>query len=185
LKAVGHYQWSKLEAFCTASGRKYVDDEHPVVRTIVRGVLVLAAVWTFFASPLITFEDASDLASAGMFLGTGASIGWISLRLGWGRRWEWASIAVILVGVALVGLQSFFTAQTYKANNKRCISLQQDMLSATPKRADGPSLFAALRCRPSGTQPVAFKSAAPAISPHQGVSSATSQTTTSPKQSRH
>lgn len=37
-----------------------------------------------------------------------------------------------------------------KANNRRCLVIQRDMLSAQPRRADGPDLFQALGCRAQG-----------------------------------
>lgn len=36
------------------------------------------------------------------------------------------------------------------ANDRRCEAIQHDMLSARPKRADGPDLFQALGCKPRG-----------------------------------
>jgi len=36
------------------------------------------------------------------------------------------------------------------ANERRCFAIQNDMLSAKPLRADGPTLFQALGCKPSG-----------------------------------
>lgn len=37
------------------------------------------------------------------------------------------------------------------ANDKRCLAIQRDMLSARPRIADGPDKFQALGCRPQGT----------------------------------
>ncbi|KQS48251.1 hypothetical protein ASG20_14195 [Sphingomonas sp. Leaf198] len=36
------------------------------------------------------------------------------------------------------------------ANDRRCLAIQRDMLSANPRRDDGPDLFQALGCRPQG-----------------------------------
>jgi hypothetical protein len=36
------------------------------------------------------------------------------------------------------------------ANERRCLAIQHDMLSAKPLRADGPMLFQALSCKPKG-----------------------------------
>jgi hypothetical protein len=36
------------------------------------------------------------------------------------------------------------------ANERRCLAVQRDMLSAQPRRDDGPDLFQALGCRPQG-----------------------------------
>ncbi len=38
-----------------------------------------------------------------------------------------------------------------KANDKRCLAIQRDMLSAHPRISDGPGKFQALGCRPQGT----------------------------------
>lgn len=40
--------------------------------------------------------------------------------------------------------------QSGRANDKRCLAIQRDMLSSQPRRADGPDLFQALGCRPQG-----------------------------------
>jgi hypothetical protein len=37
-----------------------------------------------------------------------------------------------------------------RANDRRCLAIQRDMLSARPRRADNPDLFQALGCRPQG-----------------------------------
>jgi hypothetical protein len=39
---------------------------------------------------------------------------------------------------------------TAAANDRRCLAIQGDMLSARPRRSDGPDLFQALGCRPQG-----------------------------------
>lgn len=54
------------------------------------------------------------------------------------------------LGVFLLML-SFFQAEDESwANDRRCLAIQRDMLSAQPRRHDGPDLFQALGCRPQG-----------------------------------
>ncbi len=48
------------------------------------------------------------------------------------------------------------TDQTISANTARCRIIQDDMLTATPRRTDGPDLFQALGCQPQGDGTVAF-----------------------------
>lgn len=66
--------------------------------------------------------------------------------------------ALITVVLAVLALLSFVTSAILvvadyredKANDRRCLAIQRDMLSAQPRRADGPDLFQALGCRPQG-----------------------------------
>lgn len=42
-------------------------------------------------------------------------------------------------------------ARANRANDARCLAIQNDMLSAHPRRADSPDLYQALGCRPQGS----------------------------------
>jgi len=68
-----------------------------------------------------------------------------------------ALIGPVLLGLSsgvifIVGTAAFVLQQKPKdsANERRCLAIQRDMLSARPRRADGPDLFQALGCRPQG-----------------------------------
>jgi len=69
----------------------------------------------------------------------------------------------MLVVGALIGLFAFWyafglltlTTDNARHNEARCLAIQHDMLSAHPRRSDGPDLFQALGCQPSGEGGVA------------------------------
>lgn len=57
--------------------------------------------------------------------------------------------ALIVSGAALIGTVAPFLKRD-ATNDKRCLAIQRDMLSARPRRSDSPDLFQALGCRPQG-----------------------------------
>ncbi len=56
------------------------------------------------------------------------------------------ALASFLLGCAF-GYSGF---KIDRANEMRCLAIQRDMLSAQPRRSDGPDLFQALGCKPQG-----------------------------------
>lgn len=52
-----------------------------------------------------------------------------------------------IAGIVLISLSAKLEDAS---NSNRCIAIQRDMLSAQPRRNDGPDLFQALGCRPQG-----------------------------------
>lgn len=75
----------------------------------------------------------------------------------WDLRWRrwighlapilgWLSAAAFVLGVMYLSED----AQSRPANNRRCLAIQHDMLSARPRRTDDADLFQALGCRPQG-----------------------------------
>lgn len=69
------------------------------------------------------------------------------------------SIAIAPLSVAY-GYKAQILSDDGKANDKRCLAIQRDMLSAMPLRNDDPDLFQALGCHPQGQGSV--------YAPHQG-----------------
>lgn len=61
-------------------------------------------------------------------------------------------IAVVLLPfVGIIGTSTVTHGiQDSRANDRRCLAIQGDMLAAQPRRADGRDLFQALGCRPKG-----------------------------------
>jgi hypothetical protein len=131
-------------------------DDHPVIKTTAGAAVVLSASLAYFAAPVFAFADSGTLATLGMGLGVGASGAWLAVLQGWGRRWE-IPFLVVMVS-SLMGLVLLTTDATthYTTNKKRCVAIQEDMLSIAPRRADGPDLFQALRCQPQGAGEVKF-----------------------------
>lgn len=59
-------------------------------------------------------------------------------------------IITAVLTIAGIVLFAFNAKLDDVANTRRCIAIQRDMLSAKPRRDDGPDLFQALGCRPQG-----------------------------------
>lgn len=60
-------------------------------------------------------------------------------------------MGLILSVVVLVWNASIFEpSASARANDKRCVAVQADLLSAHPRRPDAADLFQALHCRPVG-----------------------------------
>lgn len=55
---------------------------------------------------------------------------------------------ILAIAGVIVAYASF--EPSGRANDRRCLAIQRDMLSAEPRRDDGPDLFQALGCRPQG-----------------------------------
>lgn len=64
------------------------------------------------------------------------------------------STRISLAALAVAAISAIPTvygwARHDDANDRRCLAIQRDMLSARPRRTDGPDLFQALGCRPQG-----------------------------------
>lgn len=132
-------------------------DDHPSHRIFATSMVVMAAVWAYFASSLLAFADQSDLAVFGGLFGIGAGGTWLAMREVLERHWGWTFGTVFILSTLMLLWQLNLAMTNYGANEKRCVALQRDMLSAKPRRADGPALFEALNCNPSGTEPVHYK----------------------------
>ena len=74
------------------------------------------------------------------------------------RHGAWLALA-LLVAVAGVGLLLYAGVDGLEHahfNERRCRAIERDMVSASPRRSDGPALFQALACRPETNAPVGF-----------------------------
>ena len=129
-------------------------DAHLTLRTFTGAVAAFAIIFGYFASPLLPFAHAAPLAVGGMAFAAGVSASWLALRMGWGRRWEWPFTAVGVLGLMVIAWQVNVAIVSYDAIDRTCLVLEKDMMSAAPARNDGPALFEALRCRPSGEFPL-------------------------------
>ena len=115
---------------------------------------------TFFAlcSSLLKFAPPIELSVIG--LAAAATI--MLIYSGTSSDYAIAGIVMLVVG-ALIGLFAFWyafglltlTTDNARHNEARCLAIQHDMLSAHPRRSDGPDLFQALGCQPSGEGGVA------------------------------
>lgn len=76
------------------------------------------------------------------------------------------TIAALTIAVIIFMMATSSATKDSRANDARCLAIQQDMLAAEPKRTDGPDLFQALACRPQGEGSVFAKPRTPAL-PHR------------------
>lgn len=117
-------------------------------RSLAAGAIIAA----FFATPILRYVDPLLLVEAGAWaaLGFGATFTVRHLPGGW--RYVGTGTSVLCLALAAwwivpAGIQLQTSAA---ANDRRCLAIQRDMLSAQPRRADGPDLFQSLGCRPQG-----------------------------------
>lgn len=118
------------------------------------GYAVGMAVTFSLSGPLLAFVPAPSLYTMGLIAGGIVFCGH------WAFRYlaDWDGKVMMVVAIGLVVL-SGFAAQPLideavsdsRANDRRCLVIQRDMLSSKPKRDDSADLFQALGCRPHGT----------------------------------
>lgn len=77
------------------------------------------------------------------------------LTLSWWQRMLALAVSIAAVlGASAACVSAYLdwkgVTPSTTANERRCLAIQLDMLSARPRRADSPDLFQALGCRPQG-----------------------------------
>lgn len=135
-----------------------MESNDPRWRRGLSAVLFMAALAAFATQPMIPFYDAIGFQSAALLFA--ASV--IGLAATWPPKTptDWLIVAAGIVfllwgGWALVD-ETRAAEWRARANDRRCRQIQTDMLSARPRRADGPDLFQALGCRPQADGFVGF-----------------------------
>lgn len=112
----------------------------------------LIIIWVF-AGPLLRHTYATDMWVIGFCVGGVMFTGyWSAIYF---NDWDGK---VMLVAALLASVLTAYVASPVidraivdsLANDRRCLAIQNDMLSASPKRSDGPDLFQALGCQPRG-----------------------------------
>lgn len=117
---------------------------------MLTGTAIAGAIIAFSLSPLLEYAPVVPLAIAGCTFAVLVGFDWWCTRFGAPERLQQA----ITIGevVSLVALLACLAdaALTESANSQRCAAIQQDMLSAHPRLANGPAVFEALACGPDG-----------------------------------
>lgn len=109
-----------------------------------------AAVLAFSASPLMRYADPVEIWTFGIAL---ASMIIINLIEDEEANSPLGIVTTRIIGYGTICLVVWWSSDwtsSAKANDRRCVAIQRDMLSARPRRHDGPDLFQALGCRPQG-----------------------------------
>jgi hypothetical protein len=113
------------------------------------GIAAGAAILAYLGQPYVPFLPGWAIGAA---LWTALCASAIYWALGKGHR-------PVLFGQTLLGLGGLIAlalafgvaGDERKTNDRRCLAIQRDMLSAMPLREDGPDLFQALGCHPQGS----------------------------------
>ncbi len=136
--------------------------DNPQERAFTTAMAFAAALVAYFAAPLIGYMNASLLATFGFPLAAGVTGSWLTLHFGWNRRWDVVSNLAIVFGFIGLIWQVTAAQSRYNDNLRRCLEIEQDMLSLAPRRSDGPELFQALGCHPQSGADLRFPAAKPA-----------------------
>ena len=123
--------------------------------------LPAAAIAAFAATPLVRFADPAALWAGGYALACGVTWVVVAPAMLSGKWMLRFGGAMAVTGMALLFYLGDAGITASKANDKRCLAIQRDMLSAQPRREDGPDLFQALGCRPQGQGSVFAKPESP------------------------
>lgn len=120
------------------------------------GLHFVAARWTIPAL-LIAYLFQGDVSGwpfvprLALLVGLMAAIIAVECAFENARTWRTVQItgavSVLVIG-AIFGLAMFDTLRAQEFNQRRCLSIEKDMLSARPRRNDSHDLFSALGCKP-------------------------------------
>ncbi len=108
--------------------------------------------------PLLRYADTLCVAYCGGAAGSFAFFFFAAhVTIGCARK-AFFVLALVMLAVTIVLICCIVRDAGAKsiANDQRCTIIQDDMLSAAPRLWDGPRLFQALSCVPSGTKGVSF-----------------------------
>lgn len=135
------------------------EDLHPEQsQPVLFGIGILAFCLLTMGQPFLRFGDNSNMAIVGVCAGL-FGLMFNAIYLSKGRiRYGFAGLAVFFVafgGITLIR-NAFPMIDQSAVNDARCLAIQEDMLSARPRKANGPELFQALGCAPTGDDPRIF-----------------------------
>lgn len=128
----------------------------PGNRAFVASALIFAAILGYFSLPLLAFANPVWLLNFGFIFALGASCWWFSRQLELPKSWRIFGTTFGLVGLLGLGVVIMDGFENSTKNDERCVIIERDMLSASPRRADGPDIFAAMNCRPQLDDTIAF-----------------------------
>ncbi|SEM54057.1 hypothetical protein SAMN05192583_0560 [Sphingomonas gellani] len=111
------------------------------------------------AGPLLRFTPPDVLQLFGLFVAGVVFAGYWGLIYFGDRDAKYMIALALLLAVAAsviaTPMLNNATADS-EANDRRCLAIQRDMVSAHRRIPDGPALFQAFGCRPQGSDPRLF-----------------------------
>lgn len=108
---------------------------------------IQAAVTAYFATSMFPYANADHLMGMGAAISSGIIVTFLlggkvsPLR-------KVLSFAALAAPLVLIGIVATETSGNYVTNQRRCLDIEIDMLSAKPKRSNDPEIYQALRCVP-------------------------------------
>lgn len=114
-----------------------------------RGGVAWLALGAFCVQPLLPLVEPIWFLNGGLALGLGCAF----FLTSYGNdartmRSYWGSGIITIAGLVILTSVVTKAEARSEANQKRCILIEQDMLSKNPSLANGPDIFQALGCRP-------------------------------------
>lgn len=129
-----------------------IEAEPELIAGIDRTLATIAIISAFAAAPMLPFVNPDPLFNGGCWGAIGFGLSFTTRHTRGALRWALSAVAAsTLIGMFVEIVPATLEAvRNAESNDRRCIAIQRDMLSARPRRADGPNLFQALGCRPQG-----------------------------------
>ncbi|WP_426255823.1 hypothetical protein [Sphingomonas sp. DC2300-3] len=126
--------------------------EEGIITAIDRALATIAILSAFALTPLLPFANPVAVAAGGCLFAVAAGLRFFGQQLP--PRWSIASAVIGLVLFVIAGAillpATSNAAAAAKANERRCLAIQKDMLSSLPLRANDADVFQALGCKPQG-----------------------------------
>lgn len=119
-------------------------------RSIGAASVVGGAVLSVLAFPLVASGDRNLIFGSAICLSVGVAILVGEYHRGINKVWAVLAFTFAVAGVGGLLWAANGALNNAMLNDRRCFAIQHDMLSAQPRRNDGPDLFQALGCRPQG-----------------------------------
>lgn len=112
------------------------------------GAIAAATILAFFVQPLVAYMPPWSI---GVVIYTSLCyMGAVSAVAARDRPHAIAQGLQLAAGAIALIFAFGQASDARNVNDRRCLAIQRDMLSAQPRRDDGPDLFQALGCRPQG-----------------------------------
>jgi hypothetical protein len=124
--------------------------EDPTLAPLTGAIIAGAAAYAFLVSPVLRYADVDILAWTAPILGLGTAATWVAAHLRPPRIVFNLISGVAFASLTVLSLTVLDARKSASANDRRCLAIQRDMLSAHPRKPDGPALFQAFGCRPQG-----------------------------------